>query len=225
MGRSLVEGSGNPGDLRLKQGDPRGQFIARIAVQNFAGKLACSIAAPNGTVIVIHYAATLDALRLLSTVRIQLRVYWVKSSNQNVTGNAMTPALPATTPMTMTAVGFAAPGGPEVLRPETLPVPVPGPGEVLIKVSFAGVNRPDVMQRMGSYPPPPGASPIPGLEIAGVVAALGEGVSTDLAGRKVCALVNGGGYAEDCLAKAAHCLTVPPGLPLEGHQPDHPSLL
>ena len=78
-----------------------------------------------------------------------------------------------TLPQTMTAIGFDAPGGPGVLRPETLPVPVPGAGEVLVTVQFAGVNRPDVIQRQGFYPPPPGASPIPGLEIGGEIVALG----------------------------------------------------
>ncbi|MBL8656236.1 MAG: NAD(P)H-quinone oxidoreductase [Altererythrobacter sp.] len=117
-------------------------------------------------------------------------------------------------PDTMTAIGFDAPGGPAVLRPETLPVPRPRPGEVLVRVSHAGVNRPDVIQRQGFYPPPPGASPIPGLEIAGTVAALGEGVEPELLGQEVCALVNGGGYAEYCLARAGHCLPVPGGLSL-----------
>ncbi|MFC0684264.1 NAD(P)H-quinone oxidoreductase [Novosphingobium clariflavum] len=115
----------------------------------------------------------------------------------------------------MTAVGFDAPGGPDVLRPVTVPVPRPGPGEVLVKVAFAGVNRPDVVQRQGKYPPPPGASPIPGLEISGRVAVLGEGVTEFLPGQAVCALVSGGGYAEYCLAKAAHCLPVPEGLGLD----------
>ena len=117
-------------------------------------------------------------------------------------------------PDTMTAIGFDAPGGPGVLRPETLPVPRPRPGEVLVRVSHAGVNRPDVIQRQGFYPPPPGASPIPGLEIAGTVAALGEGVETAMLGQEVCALVSGGGYAEYCLARAGHCLPVPGGLSL-----------
>ena len=116
---------------------------------------------------------------------------------------------------TMTAVGYDAPGGPQVLRAETLPVPSPGPGQVLVKVAFAGVNRPDVVQRQGHYPPPPGASPIPGLEIAGKVVAVGAGVEVELLGRPVCALVSGGGYAEYCLAEAGHCLPVPPGLPLD----------
>jgi NADPH2:quinone reductase len=115
-------------------------------------------------------------------------------------------------PETMTAVGIAAPGGPEVLRPETVAMPQPTAGQVLVKVAFAGVNRPDVIQRLGLYPPPPGASPIPGLEISGTVAALGEGVTSLLPGQKVCALVSGGGYAEYCLAMADHCLPVPAGL-------------
>jgi len=122
--------------------------------------------------------------------------------------------MPAIVPQSMTAMGFDTPGGPEVLRAEILPVPRPGPGEVLVKVAYAGVNRPDVVQRQGGYPPPPGASPIPGLEIAGEVAALGEGVDEALAGRRVCALVAGGGYAEYCLARAEHCLEVPAGMPL-----------
>ena len=115
----------------------------------------------------------------------------------------------------MQAAGFDAPGGPEVLRLETLPVPTPGPGQVLVRVAYAGVNRPDVIQRKGFYPPPPGASPIPGLEISGTVAALGEGVDAALLGQPVCALVAGGGYAEYCLAVADHCLPVPAGLPLD----------
>lgn len=117
-------------------------------------------------------------------------------------------------PATMTAIGYDDPGGPDVLRPATVPVPQPGPGEVLVKVSHAGVNRPDVIQRQGFYPPPPGASPIPGLEIAGEVVALGQGVAQTVLGSQVCALVSGGGYAEYCLAHAGHCLPVPEGLSL-----------
>lgn len=116
-------------------------------------------------------------------------------------------------PQSMTAIGYDVPGGAEVLRPETLPVPVPGAGQVLVKVAFAGVNRPDVVQRQGLYPPPPGASPVPGLEIAGDVVAAGEGAE-DLVGQRVCALVSGGGYAEYCLAEVGHCLSVPDGLSL-----------
>ena len=123
--------------------------------------------------------------------------------------------MPEIVPETMKVAGFDAPGGPEVLRLADAPVPRPGPGAVLIKVAFAGVNRPDVIQRLGFYPPPPGASPIPGLEIAGEVIALGEGVDADLLGQKVCALVSGGGYAGYCIAYADHCLLVPDDLPLD----------
>ncbi len=120
-----------------------------------------------------------------------------------------------TIPEFMHVAGFDAPGGPEVLRLATLPVPAPGPGQVLVRVAYAGVNRPDVIQRQGFYPPPPGASPIPGLEISGTVAALGEGADAALLGQPVCALVSGGGYAEYCLAVAYHCLPVPASLPLD----------
>lgn len=103
-------------------------------------------------------------------------------------------------------------GGPEVLRLVSGEPPAPGPGQVLIKVAAAGINRPDVMQRQGKYPPPPGASDIPGLEIAGAVAAVGEGVAWPSRGDEVCALVAGGGYAELAVADAALCLPVPKGL-------------
>lgn len=126
----------------------------------------------------------------------------------------MTETSTAAIPNTMTAIGFDAPGGPGVLRTERLPVPVPSDGEVLIRVAYAGVNRPDVIQRQGFYPAPPGASPIPGLEIAGEVVSQGDGVTPDMAGQRVCALVTGGGYSEYCLAKFDHCLPVPDAMPL-----------
>ncbi|MDH3473821.1 MAG: NAD(P)H-quinone oxidoreductase [Rhodospirillales bacterium] len=115
-------------------------------------------------------------------------------------------------PETMTAIEIRAPGGPEALVPGTRPLPAAGAGEVLIKVAAAGVNRPDVLQRQGGYPPPPGASDIPGLELAGEVVALGAGVTEWQAGDQVTALVTGGGYAEYCAAPAAQCLPVPAGL-------------
>jgi putative PIG3 family NAD(P)H quinone oxidoreductase len=108
----------------------------------------------------------------------------------------------------MRAIEISGPGGPEVLRLAERPVPRPGPGDVLVKVAAAGVNRPDVLQRLGVYPPPPGASDIPGLEIAGTVVGAGAGAS-HLVGSRVCALVAGGGYAEYCLAPAGTCLPVP----------------
>ncbi len=114
-------------------------------------------------------------------------------------------------PETMTAIAIREPGGPEVLVPETRPVPRPGPGELLIRVAAAGVNRPDVLQRMGFYPPPPGASDLPGLEVAGTVVAVGPGGDPEWLGQAVCALVAGGGYAEYCAAPAGSCLPVPKG--------------
>lgn len=118
-------------------------------------------------------------------------------------------------PVTMTAMGYDAPGGPDVFRPETMPTPQPRTGQVLIRVAYAGVNRPDVIQRQGFYPPPPGASPIPGLEVSGTVVAIGRGAPPEMLNQQVCALVSGGGYAEYCLADVRHCLHVPGDLPLD----------
>ena len=112
----------------------------------------------------------------------------------------------------MIAIEIAGYGGPDVLKPVRRPVPQPGPGEVLIEVTAAGVNRPDVLQRQGGYKPPPGASDIPGLEVAGRIAGLGEGVAGWRMGDPVTALVAGGGYAEFCAAPAPQCLPVPKGL-------------
>ncbi|MHA6767362.1 NAD(P)H-quinone oxidoreductase [Sphingobium ummariense] len=114
----------------------------------------------------------------------------------------------STIPNEMTAVAVPVPGGPGALVPERRPVPVPGPGEVLIRIAAAGVNRPDVLQRQGKYPPPPGASDIPGLEVAGTIVAAGDG-SDMLVGQRVCALLAGGGYAEYAVAPAGQCLPVP----------------
>src|SRR6185295_17591346 len=108
----------------------------------------------------------------------------------------------------MTAIGIKAAGGPDMLAPQQRPVPAAGTGEILVKVAAAGVNRPDVMQRMGLYPPPPGAPDIPGLEIAGEIVALGSGVKRWKTGDRIMALVSGGGYAEYCLAHESHALPV-----------------
>jgi len=119
--------------------------------------------------------------------------------------------MPAAVPETMTAIEIAAPGGPEALRVTTRPVPKPGKGEVLVKVAAAGVNRPDVVQRQGHYPPPPGITDIPGLEIAGEVVALGEAPDGIKTGDKICALLAGGGYAEYAVAPVPQCLPYPKG--------------
>src|ERR1019366_5461863 len=117
-------------------------------------------------------------------------------------------------PTRMTAIGIKAPGGPEMLVPEQRPVPTPGHAEILVTVAAAGVNRPDVMQRKGLYPPPPGATDIPGLEIAGEVVALGAKVERWKVGDKVMGLVVGGGYAQFCPLHENHALPIPPNLTL-----------
>src|SRR5439155_12330729 len=115
-------------------------------------------------------------------------------------------------PEEMTVVEITRPGPPDVLRPARRPVPRPRAGDALIRVAAAGVNYPDLLQRQGRYPPPPGAPDIPGLEVAGEVVAVGEDTPTAGVGERVCALVAGGGYAEYCLAPAPQCLPVPKGL-------------
>jgi NADPH:quinone reductase len=115
-------------------------------------------------------------------------------------------------PASMIAIDPASPGGPEVLQAVERPLPTPAAGEVLIKVAAAGVNRPDILQRRGMYAPPLGSSSIPGLEVAGQIVALGEGVDTAHLGQGICALVAGGGYAEYCAAPVGQCLPVPASL-------------
>lgn len=117
-------------------------------------------------------------------------------------------------PSTMRAIEITEPGGPEVLRLTERPVPVPGPGKVVVRLAYAGVNRPDALQRAGAYDPPPGASDLPGLEGAGVIAALGAGVTRWKVGDKVCALFPGGAYATHAMTDAGQVLPVPEGLSL-----------
>src|ERR1700735_4163919 len=118
-------------------------------------------------------------------------------------------------PAQMTVIGISKPGGPEVLLPETRAVPAPGPDEILVKVAAAGVNRPDVAQRSGGVPPPPGASDLPGLEIAGEVVAVGSNARKHKIGDKVMSLVAGGGYAQYCIAQDAQAIAVPPNLSIK----------
>ncbi|WP_104902971.1 NAD(P)H-quinone oxidoreductase [Pseudomonas sp. LH1G9] len=117
-----------------------------------------------------------------------------------------------TLPHEMTLIEITQPGGPDVLQPRRVAVPVAGPGEILIRVQAAGVNRPDALQRAGKYPLKPGMSLIPGLEVAGEVVALGDGVSAYAIGDKVCALTNGGGYAQFCAVPASQALPIPEGM-------------
>src|SRR6185436_653226 len=119
-------------------------------------------------------------------------------------------------PATMRVIEIVEPGGPDVLRPGERPLPQPTAEDVLIRVEAAGINRPDVMQRQGKYPPPPGASDVPGLEVAGRIVRVGEAASRWKVGDEVCALVAGGGYAEYCVAPAPQCLPIPKGLSAVG---------
>jgi putative PIG3 family NAD(P)H quinone oxidoreductase len=112
----------------------------------------------------------------------------------------------------MLAVEISAPGGPDVLHPASVPVPVPGHGQIIIRIAYAGVNRPDALQRAGAYAPPPSASPLPGLECSGTVVEVGPGVTRWQIGDKVCALLPGGGYAEYAVTHESHALPVPPGM-------------
>lgn len=120
-----------------------------------------------------------------------------------------------TVPDTMTVIEVPQPGGAEAMKLGTRPVPKPAAGEVLIRVAFAGVNRPDIVQRAGHYPPPPGATDLLGLEVSGTVVALGEGAAGWALGDRVCALTPGGGYAEYCVTPAAHCLPIPAGFGMD----------
>lgn len=147
-------------------------------------------------------------LTRMPTLSIRARGQRVDFDAAQQAGASMTDGQAA--PAEMTAIGIATPGGPEALVAQTRPVPTPGPDEVLIKVAAAGVNRPDVLQRQGKYPPPPGASDIPGLEVSGVIVAAGSGADM-LVGQRVCALIAGGGYAEYAVAPAGQCLPVPDG--------------
>ena len=208
VGRIAVGGGSeamflHPRDLAFEQMDPLGQLVLRKRREIFGRQLARRISSGPGTILFFHRRVLSRPACLLSITALASPPCQIEERD-----GPMPQALPAT----MTAMGFDAPGGPEVFRPETLPVPRPGPGQVLIKVAHAGVNRPDVIQRQGFYPPPKGASPIPGLEIAGIVCAIGPGVEPEMLNQEVCALVTGGGYAEYCLASARHCLHVPDGL-------------
>ena len=182
-------------DLARQCGDPVLQLRHGERIQVLAHQLAEQVAGAGQRVIHIHDASNVD--RCLAQV-----------NNAAQTGAALV----MTIPDTMQAIDPAEPGGPEVLRAVSRPVPRPGAGEVLIRVHAAGVNRPDVLQRMGAYPPPPGASAVPGLEVAGEIVATGEGVDDVVIGQPVCALMAGGGYAEYAVAPHGQCLPVPSAL-------------
>lgn len=181
-------------DLGLEPRDTLFQFVDRQGIEILFAEFGDHVARAAGKAIVhVHCGAALTVRTRLS---IRLRQM----------GTALT------IPATMTAIDPEAPGSPEVLVPVERPVPQPGEGEVLIRVAAAGVNRPDVLQRKGGYPPPKGAPSIPGLEVAGEIVALGQDAPSELEGQQVCALLAGGGYAEYAVVSAGQCLPIPDAL-------------
>ena len=196
MVNGLVDFPTGTGDLALQRRDPRVQLADREPVEVLADQLRQHVVGTRRGVVEVHVGNVDRASGDVNNVTAQQR------------GKRPMDAIPDT----MKAIDPEAPGGPEVLVPVDRPVPRPGPGEVLIRVAAAGVNRPEVMQRRGLYPPPPGAPSILGMELAGTVVALGEGVGHEVLGQPVCALVTGGGYAEYAVAPHGQCLPVPQAL-------------
>ena len=187
-------------NLGFERGDPRFQLVDRQMIDILPGELLHRIVGALGEKIVGLHGHSVDPCgphvnKPLRRIGTDPHQFW---------GDRM-----AELPEWMTAIDPTSKGGPEILEPVRRPVPRPGRGQLLIRVAAAGVNRPDVAQRTGAYPPPPGAPTILGLEVAGEVVALGEGVLSELLGQPVCALVAGGGYADYAVADAELCLTVP----------------
>ena len=185
--------STRPGDFRLEHRDPLLEFLDRQRIEVLAHQFRERVARFFRQELVQIHAQNVD--RRGDDVNKAAGLTVNKSMND--------------LPTTMNAIDPEAPGGPEVLRVVQRPVPVPGPGEVLIRVAAAGVNRPDVLQRKGGYPPPFGAPTILGLEVSGEIVVLGEGVTAEMLGQPVCALLAGGGYAEYAVAPVGQCLPVP----------------
>jgi len=204
-------------DFRFEQLDALGQFLDRERVEVLPGELRGGVVLATGKIGLVHCSAASGAAWAMSSGPggIKLVMDWavealtscLRHPIQGARGSSMT-----SVPQQMTAIDPEVPGGPEVLTPVQRPVPQPGAGEVLIRVAAAGVNRPDVVQRLGAYPPPPGVTTIPGLEVAGEVVAIGAGVPDELLGQPVCALIAGGGYAEYAVAPVGQCLSVPAAL-------------
>ena len=182
-----------PGDLRLQRRDPLLEFLDRQGSEILAHEFGERVARFFRQELVQIHAQNVDR----------------PGGDVNKAAGQVVSKSMSGIPTTMNAIDPEAPGGPEVLRVVQRPVPKPGPGEVLIRVAAAGVNRPDVLQRKGGYPPPFGAPTILGLEVAGEIVALGGGVTAELLGQPVCALLAGGGYAEYAVAPAVQCLPVP----------------
>lgn len=207
----------------LKQSDAIHQLMLGIAIKAFAGKLAGNIAIFFGQVM-IHSDGSIHSGRLaVNGAKLygfsRMVSQWLEGANlQHDLPESMPypvpDSIPNFIPNSMTAIAITELGGPDVLVPENRPLPVPAADEVLIKVAYAGVNRPDCLQRAGLYPAPKGASDLPGLEISGSIVAAGENVPDSVLGQSVCALTNGGGYAQYCAVSFGQCLAVPQGLSL-----------
>jgi NADPH2:quinone reductase len=176
-------------DFTLQRGDPRVELGDRQRIEVLFDQERERFVGPRQILVGIHGDS-------------------VDRADSRVNNDAMGDTIPST----MRAIDPATPGGPEVLVVVERPVPSPGEGEVLVKVAVAGINRPEVLQRMGMYPPPPGAPSIPGMEIAGTIVACGPGTEPDLVGQPVCALISGGAYAEYACAPYGQCLPVPDAL-------------
>jgi NADPH:quinone reductase len=190
--------SSNASQLGFQRGDAGVEFLDREGIEILARQRGDGVVGALGQEIVRIHGHSVDPYRS----PVNKAHPWVSTNGGCVID----------LPTSMTAIDPETAGGPEVLVPVARPVPRPGAGEFLIKVAAAGVNRPDVMQRKGLYPPPKGAPTIPGLEIAGTIVAAGEGADAALVGQPVCALISGGGYAEYCVAPAGQCLPVPDAL-------------
>jgi putative PIG3 family NAD(P)H quinone oxidoreductase len=188
----------DPGNFGFERGDARLQLLDRKRIEVLAAERDDRIVRTLGQEIFRIHASKVDPKRR-----------GVNKSRAELTKRGTSVAK---LPERMIAIDPEAAGGPEVLVAVERPVPQPGLGEYLIRVKAAGVNRPDVLQRKGHYPPPPGASSILGLEIAGTVVAVGEGADASMLAQPVCALVSGGGYAEYCAVPAGQCLPVPPAI-------------
>lgn len=194
MVNRCVDLGADPNDLGLQRFDPRVELVDRQRIEILAPEQGKGIVGLAWKELVqVHGRKFSVPGRAVKAKGLRCRPFGARRDRMDAI------------PDKMIAIDPAVPGGPEVLRPEERQVPRPGPGEVLIRVEAAGVNRPDVMQRLGLYPPPPGAPAIPGLEVAGTI------VGGDRDGERVCALVAGGGYAQYCAAPEGQCLPVPAG--------------
>lgn len=196
-------------DLGFKQGNALSQFRLRIGAEILACEANRSVPFGSREIGFFHSEPASQPKRLAVN---RQGGYSRHSVINGAEGTGMNAATQGSLPEQMAAIGFDVPGGPDVLRLGTAPLPRLRPEDVLIKVAYAGVNRPDCLQRAGAYPPPPGASPLLGLEVSGEIVAVGSEVPHEMIGQFVAALTPGGGYAEYCAAHWQHCLPVPEGM-------------